>query len=348
MKDADEANADGTYEAVVCINGKPLSDVHAVRSVQLKQAGLPYVHEATNESIDELIDTTTHQGKTIRQWAKDFDGIYSPEELLKFARSGANLIKLLYLSDKDIAYESEADQIDEDEMVDVNEFFNLDESIEPEDVVTVKDFIELLRKRTKLDDKLMFRSDTKENILADVVSKAGIALVDLVEGTAKEKNVYEADELDSDEGILEEDELAMKNEGYGWRRGGYGGTGRSYRSFGGDAPRGAAIGWYSVEQLDPKAAGKMPGWRCGPSNFPFEDLLYPERKYKVGTMVMRNKYLKAGSMSGEKYIAIPSYFDAIKNNDEEAISLLNALRIPLDLTFGMNPRDDYSVTYTEA
>ena len=49
---------------------------------------------------------------------------------------------------------------------------------------------------------------------------------------------------------------------------------------------------------------------------------------------------------GEKYIAIASYFDAIKNNDLEAIGLLNALGIPLDLTFGMNPNDDYSNNYT--
>jgi hypothetical protein len=134
-------------------------------------------------------------------------------------------------------------------------------------------------------------------------------------------------------------------EGRNWRTGGYGGSGRSYSSFNGSAPRGAAIGWYAVADLDPKAKGKMPGWRCGPSNFPFTDLLYPERKYKVGTMVMRNKYIKAGEMSGEKYIAIPSYFDSIKNNDEEALNLLKLLNIPLDLTFGMDPNDDYSVTY---
>lgn len=136
------------------------------------------------------------------------------------------------------------------------------------------------------------------------------------------------------------------NEAYTWRRGGYGGTGKSWASLEGNAPRGSAIGWYSVSDLDPKAKGKMPGWRCGPSNFPFKDMLYPERKYKIGTMVMRNKYIKAGSESGEKYIAIPSYFDAIKNNDADALALLTAMNIPLDLTFGMDPNDDYSVTYS--
>ncbi len=89
----------------------------------------------------------------------------------------------------------------------------------------------------------------------------------------------------------------------------------------------------------------MDGWRMGPTNFPFEDLLYPERKYKIGTTAMRNKYVKAGTMSGEKYISIPSYFDAIKNNDEEAINILKLLGIPLDLTFGLDPNDDYSMTY---
>ena len=142
-----------------------------------------------------------------------------------------------------------------------------------------------------------------------------------------------------------DNDMKQTNEGRSWYGGGYGGTGRSYKSLGSRAPRGAEIGWYSVEQLDPKAAGKMPGWRCGPSNFPFEDLLYPERKYVKGAMVMRNKYLKAGSMSGEKYIAIPSYFDAINNNDQEAINLLKALGIPLDLTFGMDPKEDYSNSY---
>ena len=137
------------------------------------------------------------------------------------------------------------------------------------------------------------------------------------------------------------------NEGRAWYGGGYGGTGRSYRSLGDRAPRGAEIGWFPVEQLDPKAKGKMPGWRMGPSNFAgFQDLLYPSRKYKMGTSVMRNKYVKAGSESGVKYIALPSYFDALKNNDEEAINLLKALGIPLDLTFGLDPNDDYSMTYT--
>ena len=147
--------------------------------------------------------------------------------------------------------------------------------------------------------------------------------------------------------LKESKEMKSTNESRGWYGGGYGGTGKSYSKLSGRAPRGEAIGWYSVEQLDPKAAGKMPGWRCGPSNFPFEDTFFPNRKYKVGTMVMRNKYVNAGPFSGEMYIAIPSYFEIVNTKNPEGINVLETLGIPLDLTFGMDPNDDYSVTYTE-
>ena len=199
----------------------------------------------------------------------------------------------------------------------------------PADIVTVDDFIEAINQYADNDDKVVFRINKQTCTLTDIRSKGGICVFDFIKGND----------------IMREDDSL--DEGYGsWRRGGYGGTGRSYSSLGSNAPRGAAIGWYSVSDLDPKAKGKMPGWRCGPSNFPFEDLLYPDRKYKIGTMVMRNKYIKAGALSGEKYIAVPSYFDALKNNDKDAIAVLNALGIPLDLTFGMDPNDDYSVTYS--
>ena len=289
----------------------------------------------------------------------------------------------------------------EDEAAALDEEDTIDEAIvrQPEDVVTVEDFISLLRRNTKLDDKIVFRSpDKKECMLFDVESKAGIAMVDIVakktanrldENLTPEQWKEAADwftangyEIEDDEDRIEQfapqmdqflfkvgmsptgnDEVLNGNDGFAiytslkevgkkqmnenrsWYGGGYGGTGQSYSSLRNKAPRGAEIGWYSVEQLDPKAKGKMSGWRAGPSNFPFEDLLYPNRKYKKGAMVMRNKYLKAGSMSGEKYISLASYFDAIKNNDEAAIGLLNALGIPLDLTFGMDPNDDYSNNY---
>ena len=206
----------------------------------------------------------------------------------------------------------------------------------PEDIVTIDDLVEVINRYADNDDKVMFRINKQICALSNIQSKGGICVFDFIKGSSNIMN--ETDDDSSDESLAE---------GYNsWRRGGYGGTGRSYSSLGSDAPRGAAIGWYSIGDLDPKAKGKMPGWRCGPSNFPFEDLLYPDRKYKVGTMVMRNKYIKAGALSGEKYIAVPSYFDSLKNNDQDAIAVLNALGIPLDLTFGMDPNDDYSVTYS--
>ena len=156
------------------------------------------------------------------------------------------------------------------------------------------------------------------------------------------------DGKDSSFKALDKEREVIMNEGFNnSRTGGYGGYGRSYRSYGEvGAPRGKAISWFAVSDLDPKARGKMNDWRVGPSNFPFKDLLYPNRKYRVGTTVLRSKFLKAGDESGVKYIAIPSYLDAIRNNDEAAIGLLNTLGIPLDLTFGYGPNEDFSSTYT--
>ena len=298
------------------------------------------------EAEDNRIESMLYQGKPLSQWEKEFEGEFTARQLFQLIRSGIDLGRIK------LGLVDEADSIDDKALFKDEEFFfnekdneeqmnevtdeeaALNESSRnPEDVVTVEDFIELLRARTNLDDKLMFRAYKKEALLFGVNSKAGITIVDIVP-SADAKRISEQENEDN------------MNEGRSWYGGGYGGTGKSYKSLGSRAPRGAEIGWYPVEQLDPKAAGKMPGWRCGPSNFPFEDLLYPERKYVKGVMVMRNKYIKAGSMSGDKYIAIPSYFDCIKNNDQEAINLLKALGIPLDLTFGMDPNEDYSNSYT--
>ena len=297
------------------------------------------------EAEDNRIESMLYQGKPLSQWEKEFEGEFTARQLFQLIRSGIDLGRIK------LGLVDEADSIDDKTLFKDEEFFfnekdneeqmnevtdeeaALDESSRnPEDVVTVEDFIELLRARTNLDDKLMFRAYKKEALLFDVNSKAGITIVDIVPSADAKR-------------ISEQENEENMNEGRSWYGGGYGGTGQSYKSLGSRAPRGAEIGWYSVEQLDPKAAGKMPGWRCGPSNFPFKDLLYPERKYVKGVMVMRNKYIKAGSMSGDKYIAIPSYFDCIKNNDQEAINLLKALGIPLDLTFGMDPNEDYSNSY---
>ena len=298
------------------------------------------------EAEDGSIESMLYQGKPLSQWEKEFEGEFTARQLFQLIRSGIDLGRIkLGLVDEAHSIDDKAlfkdeefffnEKENEEQMNEVtDEEAALDESARnPEDVVTVEDFIELLRARTNLDDKLMFRAYKKEALLFGVNSKAGITIVDIVPSADAKR-------------ISEQENEENMNEGRSWYGGGYGGTGKSYKSLGSRAPRGAEIGWYPVEQLDPKAAGKMPGWRCGPSNFPFEDLLYPERKYVKGVMVMRNKYIKAGSMSGDKYIAIPSYFDCIKNNDQEAINLLKALGIPLDLTFGMDPNEDYSNSYT--
>lgn len=465
------------------------------------------------EAEDNSLGAFVYQGKPLSEWEKLLKKEYNftLDQVFALARSGADLDKILHVGldeadgfDSPVFKDEEFFSFDEKEKVDEvsDEEAALSEAArQPEDVVTVEDFIEFLRRDTKLDDKLMFRVNKASAMLFNVNSRAGTAVVDIIpakdsrrldedivldlDGMADDfltmddlvrlgkkawpnnstgwiidniaavvdgkvvdfkdvkyvrpegypsngtfflidgkpasydavkteidatlsensndkkedvvneaitheqwqeaidwfnNNGYEIEDdevrlekfapqmdqvlfkpgksptgkdevVDGDKAFnlymsLKESEMKKTNEGYSWRRGGYGGTGRSWKSLDGKGPRGKAIGWYAVEELDPKARGKMSGWRCGPSNFPFEDLLYPDRKYKVGTMVMRNKYLKAGSMSGEKYIAIPSYFSAIKDNDEEALALLNALNIPLDLTFGMDPNDDYSVTYT--
>lgn len=388
--------------------------------------------------------------------------------------------------DEEFFFNEKAEQAQDKEAVDEDAQLS-EASRQPEDVVTVGDFIELLRTRADLDDKLMLRVAKKTAMLFDVNSRAGTTVVDIVPaldakrldedektmldvedltkemqskanapidlvivnadgnpyyvtkvvpkktsvilstraagvnenvdvnedielhadhtledfmtaadlrklGQSSYKNNSDAWLLDNIAGIvngkvvdfskvkyvrpegypsngtfflmdssdaslaayekeketmLSEKDSREVSEGRGWQRGGYGGTGRSYKSLGSKAPRGAEIGWYAVEQLDPKAKGKMSGWRCGPSNFPFKDLFFPNRKYKVGTMVMRNKYVNAGELSGEIYIAVPSYFEIVKTQNPEGLKVLEALKIPLDLTFGMDPNDDYTVTYTE-
>ena len=245
------------------------------------------------EHEDNSVEAVLHQGKPISQWEKDFNGEFTAQQLLKLAKSGVDLQKLL-LTSKGIT--------------------TLDESTQDE-----------------IDDKQLFKD---------------------------EEFFFEKD--NGEDGNNESIEDNQVKENRSWYGGGYGGTGKSYSRVsheGGHTPRGKEIGWYSVSEIDPKARGKMPGWRCGPSNFPFNDALYgigtgrldpdgKSRKYKVGTMIMRNKHVNAGSASGIVDIAVPSYFAAIKSNDEDALAMLKLLGIPLDLTFGMDPNDDYSVTYT--
>ena len=65
----------------------------------------------------------------------------------------------------------------------------VNESIDdgPEGVVTVEDFIKLLRVNAKLDDKVMFRSDKQEIALFDINTKAGITVVDFIDNKRSDR-----------------------------------------------------------------------------------------------------------------------------------------------------------------
>lgn len=314
-------------------------------------------HKQVNESQrDEII----HQGKTLDQWFKDFKGEFTKEQLLQMIRGEADLQKILMcgldeaeakqakkdIDDPVFSGESFFDEneevdpeIDEDEEV-------VNESIHPEDVVTVEDFILCLKSHVDLKDKIMFRANKEEYSLFDIHAKGGVAVLDFVKGKFNETETTESEaDYVAEKEETKETEVTERYHG-GYSDGGYGGTGKSYRRLsdnGDHVPRGAAIGWYDLEVLDPKAKGKAkPGWRGGPANFPFQDELYNNRYYQKFTMMLRRKVK-------DKFvqIAIPSYFDAVKHNDQVALDLLTKLGLPLNLTFGMDPNADYSDQYTE-
>ena len=161
----------------------------------------------------------------------------------------------------------------------------------------------------------------------------------LMDGTDASLEAYEKEKAI----MLSEKEKQDINEGRGWYGGGYGGSGRSYSSFGSHAARGAEIGWYYVSEIDPRAKGKIAeGWRCGPSNFVYQDFLYPERTYKRGAFTLRNTHAPE---FGNVQLGAASYFDAVIHNDTEAIEKLTKMGLPLNLTFGLKPDDDYTNNY---
>lgn len=133
------------------------------------------------------------------------------------------------------------------------------------------------------------------------------------------------------------------------RFGGYGGYGKKYSSYGSSAPRGEAIGWYCVADVDPACKSMDRNWRFGPIEFTrgVVDFLYPERQYKRGATMLRNKHVKMpdSGESVEVYVGIPSIFDAVKNNDEEALKKLEMIGINKDISLGLDPDDDYTAQY---
>lgn len=171
----------------------------------------------------------------------------------------------------------------------------------------------------------------------------------------EDAEVDEADEkkpaCDGEDGCVEDGELDEEDlaEGYD-RYGGFGGYGRSYSSYGSSsAPRGASIGWYCVADVDPACKGMDRNWRFGPIEFTrgIVDFLYPERQYKRGATMLRHKHFKMPDDGDvvELYVGIASIFDAVKNNDEEALKKLDMLGINRNISLGLDPEDDYSSQY---
>ena len=52
-----------------------------------------------------------------------------------------------------------------------------------------------------------------------------------------------------------------------------------------------------------------------------------------------------GSGTVDLYVGLPSIFDAIKNNDEDALKKLDMIGICRNISLGMDPEDDYSSQY---
>lgn len=59
--------------------------------------------------------------------------------------------------------------------------------VDPEDVITVKDFIKLLRKKAALEDKLVFRTEKSPTLLFDINTKAGITVVDFIDNKLSDR-----------------------------------------------------------------------------------------------------------------------------------------------------------------
>ena len=182
-----------------------------------------------------------------------------------------------------------------------------------------------------LEENDAFRSSGNEDAMMDEV---------IQKKDAEDDSVADSDELDEDE------ELDERYDCYG----GYGGYGRSYSSYGNYAPRGSQISWYSVSDVDPACKTMDRKWRFGPLDFTrgVTDFLYPERQYKRGATMLKYKGFQMPDGSGvvDVYVGLPSIFDAVKNNDEEALKKLDMIGICRNISLGMDPEDDYSAQYS--
>lgn len=145
---------------------------------------------------DDSIDSIMHQGKSLAQWAEDFKGEFTIDQLEKMARGGADLQKILMLgldeAEKLTPYEGLPGE-ETDMLENVNEISHEDEMAafgeSMSDVyVTVGDFKKALARNLAKDtDKIMFRDmDKKAYDVFDMSGKGGTFVIDLVKTTLNE------------------------------------------------------------------------------------------------------------------------------------------------------------------
>ena len=191
-----------------------------------------------------------------------------------------------------------------------------------------------------LDEGESFRANGNEDAAIDEDE-------DKSEDVDGKEDVSEGEDTEAEQNAddLDEEDLAERYDRYG----GFGGYGRKYSSYGSSAPRGAAIGWYCVADVDPACKNMDRNWRFGPIEFTrgVVDFLYPERQYKRGATMLRHKHFKMPNDGDvvELYVGIASIFDAVKNNDEEALKKLDMIGINRNISLGLDPEDDYSAQY---
>ena len=201
---------------------------------------------------------------------------------------------------------------------------------DPKDVVTVNDFLDILAKRTKLNNLVLFKSGDKTLDIFDSHFKGDVEVIDLIESEpGYMSNIYTVKDLVryiKRNALFKDYEIMFRNMRNKVKLSLFDIYNKNNTVII-DLAFGKAYGinedeeccckakdlkWHAVKDVCPDCASKMSDdWRCGPAAKKFCDLLYPNRKYKPGTLVMRNRAVKAGSESGEKIIAVPSYFYAI-------------------------------------
>lgn len=131
-----------------------------------------------------MTDELMHQGKTISQWEKEFNGEFTKDQLAKMVRGGCDLEKIRIMG--------------------LDESKKLDESFS-DSIVTVEDFCNALKRNLANDnDKIMFRLvvDKHAYDVFDMHGKGGTFVVDLMPADANTK-MNEASREDEDAALNE-------------------------------------------------------------------------------------------------------------------------------------------------